>query len=351
MSKAIVCSISSVVSRICDVGGWLDTWFAKYGEVLNLGVYSAYFGSEAPFRGIEVLVNEKKLSGSEKMIRIYAADPSYDIELKISDLVKGRFDQKNLLLATLYLLRNRLEVGESDLDIRICSPIPPGASMGTSASISVALTKAICGRSINNDTAAQMAWRAETEIMGGQSGTQDQYAAAYSRGAHFLTVDYPQTRVEVVNIPVNVKKSLESGLITVFYGQHSSFSSHRRVIKELENEGPQSPRLENLRGLARKARECILSSDLEGFGTIMSQNTEAQGKLYHGIISNSAQSIIKLAGEYCALGYKINGAGGSGGSVTILFGSDLNARNFYVACQEKYSPRLGFKYFKHKFPV
>ena len=139
MSKVIVCSISSVVSRICDIGGWLDTWFAKYGEVLNLGVYSAYFGSQAPFRGIEVLVNKKELSGSERTIRIYATDPSYDTELRISDLVKGRFSQKNLLLATLYLLRNQLKVGGSDLDIRICSPIPPGASMGTSASISVAL--------------------------------------------------------------------------------------------------------------------------------------------------------------------------------------------------------------------
>ncbi len=157
MSEAIVCNTSSVVSRICDIGGWLDTWFAKHGEVLNLGVYSAYFGSQAPFRGIEVLVNEKKFSGSERTIKIYATDPTYDTELKISDLVKGRFDQKNLLLATLYLLRNRFEVEGSDLHIRIYSPIPPGASMGTSASISVALIKAICGPSIDNNIVARMA--------------------------------------------------------------------------------------------------------------------------------------------------------------------------------------------------
>ena len=25
--------------RICDNGGWTDTWFAKYGKIFNLGVY------------------------------------------------------------------------------------------------------------------------------------------------------------------------------------------------------------------------------------------------------------------------------------------------------------------------
>ena len=25
--------------RICDNGGWTDTWFADYGKVFNIGVY------------------------------------------------------------------------------------------------------------------------------------------------------------------------------------------------------------------------------------------------------------------------------------------------------------------------
>jgi D-glycero-alpha-D-manno-heptose-7-phosphate kinase len=25
-------------TRICDVGGWTDTWFARHGRVLNLAV-------------------------------------------------------------------------------------------------------------------------------------------------------------------------------------------------------------------------------------------------------------------------------------------------------------------------
>lgn len=348
MDGKFKCEISTVVSRICDIGGWLDTWFAEYGEILNLGVYSRYFGSQAPFRGIEVLVNRRKPLKGKRMVRIYAADPSYDTKIGISGLIEGRFDRKNLLLATLFLLGDKLKAGKSDLDIRISSPIPPGASMGTSASLSVALIKALCGHSMDNDAIARTAWRAETEIMGGQSGTQDQYAAAYSAGAHFLAVNYPETEVEVVSIPPDVKKSLESGLITVFYGQHSSSDSHERVIKELENEGPQSPRLENLRGLARKAKEYILEGDLKGFGTVMNRNTEAQGRFYSGIISQKAQSVIELAEGNHAWGYKINGAGGSGGSVSILFESDLYAYNFFATCRKRLPPRLGFRYFEHR---
>ena len=25
--------------RICDNGGWTDTWFAGYGKIFNIGVY------------------------------------------------------------------------------------------------------------------------------------------------------------------------------------------------------------------------------------------------------------------------------------------------------------------------
>src|ERR1044071_9730156 len=25
--------------RICDIGGWTDTWFAEHGKIFNIGVY------------------------------------------------------------------------------------------------------------------------------------------------------------------------------------------------------------------------------------------------------------------------------------------------------------------------
>ena len=50
----------------------------------------------------------------------------------------------------------------------------------------------------------------------------------------------------------------------------------------------------------------------------MTENTEAQGRLNDALISDDAARIINIAKDYGALGWKINGAGGDGGSLTLL---------------------------------
>ncbi len=50
----------------------------------------------------------------------------------------------------------------------------------------------------------------------------------------------------------------------------------------------------------------------------MIANTEAQGALHPGLVGVDARRVIELAAECGALGWKVNGAGGDGGSVTIL---------------------------------
>ena len=37
LMKRIINSVAPI--RICDLGGWTDTWFAKHGLVLNIAVY------------------------------------------------------------------------------------------------------------------------------------------------------------------------------------------------------------------------------------------------------------------------------------------------------------------------
>jgi D-glycero-alpha-D-manno-heptose-7-phosphate kinase len=52
----------------------------------------------------------------------------------------------------------------------------------------------------------------------------------------------------------------------------------------------------------------------------MIQNTEAQRNLNSGLVSVDAQRVIDIAKAHKALGWKVNGAGGAGGSLTILCG-------------------------------
>ena len=53
----------------------------------------------------------------------------------------------------------------------------------------------------------------------------------------------------------------------------------------------------------------------------MIKNTEYQGRLHSELISHDAQKIIDIAEEHGAIGWKVNGAGGDGGSVTLLCNS------------------------------
>jgi D-glycero-alpha-D-manno-heptose-7-phosphate kinase len=94
------------------------------------------------------------------------------------------------------------------------------------------------------------------------------------------------------------------------------------VIEELEHEGAASPRLEVLRRCAADARDALVAGDLGAFGESLSCNTKAQARLHPALVGEAAQRVIETAASYGASGWKVNGAGGAGGSVTILGRAD-----------------------------
>ena len=50
----------------------------------------------------------------------------------------------------------------------------------------------------------------------------------------------------------------------------------------------------------------------------MIANTEAQESLHPGLVGVDARRVMDLAAAHGAVGWKVNGAGGDGGSVSIL---------------------------------
>jgi D-glycero-alpha-D-manno-heptose-7-phosphate kinase len=119
--------------------------------------------------------------------------------------------------------------------------------------------------------------------------------------------------------------------VLIYLGRsHSSSDVHKKVIRELENEGPSSPRLAALRQTAEKSRDAVYAGDFAGLGRAMIENTEAQGRLHPDLIGSDARRVIEIAKAYGAAGWKMNGAGGEGGSVTILTGPLSAARRKMV---------------------
>ena len=57
----------------------------------------------------------------------------------------------------------------------------------------------------------------------------------------------------------------------------------------------------------------------------MVANTEAQRRLHPDLVSTDAQRVLDLAAKHGASGWKVNGAGGQGGSITLLGGANDRA--------------------------
>ena len=103
----------------------------------------------------------------------------------------------------------------------------------------------------------------------------------------------------------------------VFLGRaHNSSELHGQVIAGLGRREAEA--FSRLRAAATSARDAVLSKDLHAFGRAMTDNTEAQQALHPGLIGPDADRVIEVAAASGALGWKVNGAGGDGGSVTIL---------------------------------
>ena len=161
------------------------------------------------------------------------------------------------------------------------------------------------------------------------------------------TVKCPKCGQEV-EISDFVRRRLEEGLVSVFYGRHDSSEVHKQVIEEREKEGSEAPILQALRTLPEKARKSLLNEDLRALGEVMQESTAIQNDLADGIVSKRAKSIIRVASHQKGfLGAKINGAGGNGGSVTVLFDDRGQAEEFHQECLTIY-PAGSQTYFEHK---
>jgi len=186
---------------------------------------------------------------------------------------------------------------------------------------------------------AYAAHRIETDMLGQQSGIQDQLCSAFGGINYIEMFDYPYAAVSPIFVSNSVWWELERRLSLIFLGRsHSSSAVHEMVIKGLENAGPDCPQLEALRKTAQLSRDAIYDGDLAALGAAMIANVEAQRNLHPRLVNADAQQVIDIAKEYGALGWKVNGAGGEGGSITLLSGTSMSQKRAMLHALEQTNP-------------
>ncbi|MGE5139500.1 MAG: hypothetical protein ACM3JD_08575 [Rudaea sp.] len=303
--------------RVCDNGGWTDTWFAEYGKIFNIGVY--------PYVEVQVEIYPRDNRADRVVIFAENYGERYVRHLQTD------WEHHPLLEAAL----DRMGVPEEyAIQVTLYSEAPAGASTGTSASVAVALIGALDRLTPGRLTAHQVAHIAhslETEMLKQQSGIQDQLCAAYG-GINFIEMfRYPLASVSQIHVPDSIWWELERRLLLIFLGKsHQSSQVHEKVIRGLENAGPTCRQIEALRATAEPSRDALYAGDFAALGRAMKQNTEAQRALHPALVSADHQQVIDIAQAHGALGWKVNGAGGEGGSLTLLCGDRSHAKRAMV---------------------
>ncbi|HET6873816.1 MAG TPA: hypothetical protein VFH70_03510, partial [Acidimicrobiales bacterium] len=206
------------------------------------------------------------------------------------------------------------------VEISVHSAVPAGCGTGTSAAVAVALLGALAAlrdERLDARDAAYAAYRLEVAGLGRESGVQDQLSAAYG-GINYVEIDrFPEATV--THLPP--WDGLDRLLTLVYLGRaHDSSAVHRQVIAESSGRG--SPALSRLRDAATAARDAVVTQDLVAFGRAMILNTEAQESLHPALVGTDSRRVIAVASARHALGWKVNGAGGEGGSLTVLSPSE-----------------------------
>ena len=296
--------LSRAPVRICDIGGWTDTWFyKKNGAVFNIS--------------IDLYSNVKLIENNTKNINIFSEN--LDLSTQITNYDKIEYD------GTLDLLRaaiKRMEI-KSGLDVYVRTDAPPGCGTGTSASVAVALISALAHYSdkpLKKYEIAELAHKLEIEELNLESGVQDQFAAAYG-GVNFMEIDYPSVKIK--NIEIDEKRicELENQLILVYLSSRSSNVMHKAVIENyMRDQKDTIESFEIMKSCAFEMKKAINSSEINEVGRIINKNWEAQKKLHPLMVNPKIELAEEIAFKNGAIGFKCNGAGG-GGSVTILAGA------------------------------
>jgi D-glycero-alpha-D-manno-heptose-7-phosphate kinase len=311
---------SSAPVRVCDNGGWTDTWFARHGKVFNIAV--------SPLVEVEIRCGPSGGRGPAERIVLHAGNfgDRYAVD------PEGPGEGRHPILEA--AIRRAAIPADVALDINLFSDVPPGASMGTSAAVAVALVGALDaltpGR-LTPQEAAEAAHSIEVDMLKRQSGVQDQLCSAYG-GVSFIDMyEYPRARVESLAVAERVWAELDARLFVVYLGRsHDSSVVHEKVVRELEDAGPDDPRLAALRQAAVDSRAAVLAGDLEALGRVMDANTALQARLHSELVGHDAQRVIERARSHGARGVKVNGAGGEGGTVTLLGSPRLGERHAMV---------------------
>ena len=245
----------------------------------------------------------------------------YDIVAKYQtdmDLVyNGELD---LVKAAIKRLRSQKAVSGDrsvdDLRLFLHSDAPPGSGLGSSSTMTVALTGAIThwlGLPLTHYEIADLAYKIEREDLKIEGGYQDQYAASFG-GFNFIEFRGDNIIVNPLKIKRSTLNEFEYNLILCYTG-HTRLSAN--IIKDqvggfVNKKSAVVEALDETKKLAISMKEALLRGELTEFGELLHEAWMHKKNFSDKITNPTINKMYEDARKAGALGGKLLGAGGGG---------------------------------------
>lgn len=199
--------------------------------------------------------------------------------------------------------------------IALTTDFPPGAGLGGSSAVGVALQGAIASwrnEVLDRDELAQRSRAVEVDELGVAGGWQDHYAAAFG-GALGLTFT---DRIAVRELPLDdsLAAELERRCIVAYTGvSRISGTTITAVLDAYRERAPHVVQaLARMAELARAMADAIAARSLDDLGGLVDEHWTHQRALHPGITTPGIERALGAARDAGAIGGKALGASGGG---------------------------------------
>ena len=250
------------------------------------------------------------------------------IDRYIFVIIKERFDDKIRIGYTKTEMVDRIDEIQHELvreclrktgithrvEISTMADIPSsGSGMGSSSTVTVGLLNAMyhyLGEPVNAEQLARQACEIELDILKKPIGIQDQYIAAYGSQRYISFEKDGQVKVEPIGLDDENLRQLNRNLMLFF--TNVTRQAETILTEQRKNLDSRLEILREMRKLATKGKECLLSQEFDDFGLLLHEGWQLKKQLASKISNSSIDRIYDIARKAGALGGKIAGAGGGG---------------------------------------
>ena len=212
--------------------------------------------------------------------------------------------------------------------IALTTDFPPGAGLGGSSAVGVALQAAIASwrnETVERDELARRSRGVEVDELGVAGGWQDHYAAAFG-GALGLTFT---DRITVRALPVDdaLAAALEHRCVVAYTGESRiSGATITGVLDAYRERAPHVVQaLARMAELARAMADAIATRSLDDLGELLGEHWTHQRTLHPRITTPGIERTLAVACGAGAIGGKALGA--SGGGCVLIIARDGSERD------------------------